>query len=681
MFKRIVLFIVFFALQHSFASASVLSPQMRCVTVLQNGDVVLTWSTPADPGNEFNRYLIYTSSSLSGPYALLTTLNTYLQTSYTDSGANANAASVYYYIQTQFNSGSLIIAPPLDTVCSIHLNVANPGNGTALLSWNAIATPDIYSSTGVYTIYQNYPSTVWTAIATTTNLNYVDSILICNAMLKYRIEIADTTGCTSVSSVSGGVFQNIIVPFMPVFDTLSVDDTNLAQMNWKESPSKDVVAYIIYKFNGTGNIPIDTVYGINNTSYNYLLSNAYLGSEEYFVAALDSCGNPSVMTDGFYTIFLTSSASVCERSVTLNWTNSNLIGNGLAGYRIFQSTVGTIGPYNLVATVPAGTLTYTISGLGPNTTYYYKVQAFDGSGTKTASSNRIIFYSATPIPPLFSYLRKASVVAPNKIDVTCHIDVAASILGYKIYRSTDTVSANFVYVGTVPPSIITPIVYHDTKVLTDKSSYYYKMVVVDSCGFDGLETNIGHSILLNAISNPDMTNTLSWNDYSTWLGNVVSYNIYRGIDGVIDPTPIANVPTSNSGYNTYTDDISMFLQGEGVFNYYVEALEGPGNIYSFSDNSLSNIADAYQDPEVYIPNAFRPSGINTVFIPVTTYVNFTEYEFMVFNRWGLKVFSTTNVDEGWTGNKCEGGVYIYIVRYKSSKGEYIERKGSVTLLR
>lgn len=678
MFKRIILLTVFFVLQFSIASATVLSPQLRCVSVLQNGDVTLTWSTPADPGNEFNRYLIYTSPALSGPYSLLPPISVYLQTSYTHYGANANAAPVYYYIQSQFTSGTLVVSPPLDTVCSMHLNVINPGNGTALLSWNPIKTPDISSSTGTYTIYQNYPSTVWTAIATTTDLNYIDSILICNATIKYRIEITDTTGCTSVSSATGGIFQNSIVPVIPVIDTLSVDDSNFALMNWNVNSSRDVTAYVIYKFNGSAWIPIDTVYGINNTDYNYLLSNAYLGSEEFRLAAYDSCGNISPMGAVFNTMFLSSAASICDRSVTLNWTSSNPIGTGLAGYRIYQSTIGITGPYTLLGAVSPGTLTYTVSPLNPNSTYYYKIQAFDSSGTKTASSNRILFYSATPIPPQFSYLRKASVVAPNKIDVTCHIDVAASVLGYKLYRSTDTVSANYIYLGTIPSSVTTPIIFRDNKVLTDKNSYYYKMVVVDSCGFDGFETNIGHTILLNAISNPDMTNTLNWNDYSTWLGSVSSYNIYRGIDGAIDPTPIANVAFGN---NTYTDDVSMFLQGEGVFNYYVEALEGPGNIYNFSENSLSNIADAYQDPEVYIPNSFKPSGINNMFIPVTTYVNFTEYEFMVFNRWGLKVFSTANIDEGWNGNKCEGGVYIYIVRYKSSKGEYIERKGSVTLIR
>ncbi len=74
-----------------------------------------------------------------------------------------------------------------------------------------------------------------------------------------------------------------------------------------------------------------------------------------------------------------------------------------------------------------------------------------------------------------------------------------------------------------------------------------------------------------------------------------------------------------------------------------------------------------------------------MFIPVTTYVNFVEYEFAVFNRWGAQVFSTTNIDKGWDGTRggtlSEPGVYVYLVRYKTSKGEYIERKGAVTLLK
>ena len=66
-------------------------------------------------------------------------------------------------------------------------------------------------------------------------------------------------------------------------------------------------------------------------------------------------------------------------------------------------------------------------------------------------------------------------------------------------------------------------------------------------------------------------------------------------------------------------------------------------------------------------------------------MNFTDYEFAVFNRWGLQVFNSKSIDQGWDGTnsgvKQEIGVYVYLVRFKTSKGEYLEFKGSVTLIR
>ena len=663
------------------------SPKPKCVSVLPNGDVTLTWSTPPDPSGTFNGYFIYSSTSPGGPFTVVDSVSSYTQTTYTDIGANANAAPVYYYIRTRSGCFGMVFSPPFDTLSSIHLHVINPSNGTASLSWNTIETPNIPTSTGIFSIYEEYPTGVWTLIHTTTNLSYIDSIFICNATLNYRVEIADSSGCISVSSVDGGTFQNTIVPNVPIIDTMSVDDNNNAVMDWNVNPATDVQAYVIYIFNGTGWFPIDTVQGINSTNYNNLSSAADLSSEQYRLAAYDSCGNISPLGTIQSTIHLTSTAEICQRSVVLNWTAYLKLGTGIAAYRIYQSQVGLSGPYTQIGTVDPATLTYTVASLAALSTYYYKIEAIDSSGTKTVSSNGISFYSATPVPPQFSYLRRVSVLDPNQVDITCHIDVAAATLDYKIMRSLDTVSTHYALICKVPSSAVSPISYSDYKVLTDELSYYYKVINVDSCGFDGIQTNIGRTILLKAMGNSaTLENTLSWNDYEDWSGNVSSYNIYRGIDGVMDPTPVSNVPFTGTGINTFTDNISMVLQGQGVFNYYVEALEGMGDIYNFNENSLSNIAEAYQDPKVFIPNAFRPEGdFNKMFIPVTTYVNFTEYEFSVFNRWGLKVFSTNNVDLGWDGTeggkKCEEGVYVYLVRFKSSKGEYIDFKGSVTLLR
>ncbi|MGB3946566.1 MAG: gliding motility-associated C-terminal domain-containing protein [Bacteroidia bacterium] len=667
------------------------SPQIGCVAVLPNGDVSLTWPPAVDPGGTFNGYFIYSSTSPNGPFTLIDSVLSYSlsNTSYTHVGANASTAPVYYFVRTRSGCFGQVLAVPADTVSTIVLNVNNPANGTALLNWNAIANPLPSTSTGIYSIYVENPTGVWTLTGNSTTTAFIDSILACNATLNYRVEIEDYIGCSSVSTIDGGIFQNIIVPQIPSFDTVSVDDNNNATMSWNVSPSSDVEAYVVYQLISGAKIPIDTVFGINNVNYTFALSDADMGVEEFYLAAFDTCDNISPIGTALYTMYLTSIPQVCDRSVVLNWTSYGNIGTGLAGYNILQSTVGVAGPYTLVSTVDTSVHAYIISNLLPQTTYYYKIQAIDSSGTKTASSNRILFYSAAPSPPAFSYLQRVSVIDPNQVEITCHVDISASTSGYKVMRSKDNNPANFKLVETLPASTATPINYVDTDVRTDNFSYYYKIINVDSCGFDGLETNISRTILLTAKGNSvALENTLIWNDYSTWLGNVASYNVYRGIDGVMNPVPIANVPFVGSGNTMYTyiDDISNFIQGEGVFNYYIEALEGPGNTYSFSENSLSNIAEAYQEAKVYVPNAFHPDGaFNSIFKPVTTYVNISEYEFSVLDRWGGVLFTTNDVQQGWdgteNGKESAMGMYIYLVKFKTSRGEYIDYKGTVTLLR
>jgi gliding motility-associated-like protein len=682
MFKKwIILFLVLLLFPE--LQAAVLSPQPTCVSVATSGDVTLTWIPSTDPASEFSAYLIYSAPALGGPYTLIDSVFSIATSSYIHVGANANIASVFYYVQTRYNGFSL--STPLDTVRSIHLSVTNPANGTAILNWNAIASPLLSTSTTTYNIYMEYPTGVWTLTGTTTGLSFIDTIFVCNSLINYRVEIADNTGCTSVSSIDGGTFMNIIVPGIPNIDTLSVDNSNTTLLNWNVNSSPDVAGYIVFVNIGTW-IPVDTIYGINNTDYNYTGSTAGSGSEQYCLAAIDSCGNISPLGPSVSTIFLTSNPDICSRSAVLSWTAYSNFNTGLAGYHIYQATAGFSGPYTLIGTVGPAVLTFTASGLAASTNYFYRIEAFDMGGTKTVSSNRIMFFSAIPIPPTFSYLRSVSVQDPDRVNITCHVDVAASTLRYKIMRSLDTVSSHFSQVGSVPAGSSTPVTFTDTDVKTDKNSYYYKIINVDSCGYDGMETNVGRTILLNALSNSEqMTNTICWNDYENWSGNVLHYNIYRGLDGVMDPVPIATIAYAGTDTNRFTDDISNQPWGQGVYDYQIEAVEGSGNAFGFADTSYSNIAEAYQDPRIFLPNAFSPNGRNNVFKPVMSFMDVDDYEFSIFNRWGLKVFTSTEIDLGWDGthhgSKSELGVYVYLLKFRNSKGEHFEKTGTVLLIR
>src|SRR4029079_17327132 len=111
-------------------------------------------------------------------------------------------------------------------------------------------------------------------IDSTQSLNYVDSISICNSQVNYRIEIGDSLGCISVSNVDGDIFQDPIIPDIPVMDSVSVSASNTALIGWTQSTSPDVVGYVVYQFLNGIWTAIDTVWGGTTTSYENLISNS-----------------------------------------------------------------------------------------------------------------------------------------------------------------------------------------------------------------------------------------------------------------------------------------------------------------------------------------------------------------------------------------------------------------------
>jgi gliding motility-associated-like protein len=90
--------------------------------------------------------------------------------------------------------------------------------------------------------------------------------------------------------------------------------------------------------------------------------------------------------------------------------------------------------------------------------------------------------------------------------------------------------------------------------------------------------------------------------------------------------------------------------------------------------------------KLYMPAAFTPNGDgkNDVFrIPPGTSINLTELS--VYNRWGTKIFSTSDINKGWEGNykgaPAEVGVYIYTIKATDYQDKDIHLKGTVLLMR
>ena len=87
-----------------------------------------------------------------------------------------------------------------------------------------------------------------------------------------------------------------------------------------------------------------------------------------------------------------------------------------------------------------------------------------------------------------------------------------------------------------------------------------------------------------------------------------------------------------------------------------------------------------------IPNAFTPNGDskNDVFKPTINQA-IQSFSFIVFNRYGEKIFETRDYGKGWDGTfkgkEQPLGSYIYLIRFTSILGWESENSGTVLLIR
>ncbi|MES2141162.1 MAG: gliding motility-associated C-terminal domain-containing protein [Bacteroidota bacterium] len=88
---------------------------------------------------------------------------------------------------------------------------------------------------------------------------------------------------------------------------------------------------------------------------------------------------------------------------------------------------------------------------------------------------------------------------------------------------------------------------------------------------------------------------------------------------------------------------------------------------------------------VFVANVFSPNGDGNNDVLHILGKGITEIQFIIYNRWGEKVFETTDIATGWDGtykgSPLNIGVFVYYIKGKLKDGEEITKKGNVTLLR
>ncbi len=89
---------------------------------------------------------------------------------------------------------------------------------------------------------------------------------------------------------------------------------------------------------------------------------------------------------------------------------------------------------------------------------------------------------------------------------------------------------------------------------------------------------------------------------------------------------------------------------------------------------------------VFFPNAFTPNddGKNDLFKPIMN-ADVKTYHFIIYDRWGRKVFETSNTREGWDGKlggiPTDTGVFLWQCNYQLVGEAPVSKRGTVLLIR
>ena len=90
------------------------------------------------------------------------------------------------------------------------------------------------------------------------------------------------------------------------------------------------------------------------------------------------------------------------------------------------------------------------------------------------------------------------------------------------------------------------------------------------------------------------------------------------------------------------------------------------------------------DTTVIIPKlvTMGDDGIEVPFMPRFTSLQPVQYKMIIYDRWGNRLFETTDPAKGWYDEKLSDGVYVWVLMYYYKPGgDRYECRGNVTVIR
>ena len=195
-------------------------------------------------------------------------------------------------------------------------------------------------------------------------------------------------------------------------------------------------------------------------------------------------------------------------------------------------------------------------------------------------------------------------------------------------------------------------------------------------------------------------------------GNTIITYTIAGTCGNMDtvqimvlPSPLVSTDTVNPGCPDFNNGAIILQTSGGTIPYtYTWSNGESGNslinltngVYTVTVTDLNNCKELRTvqfeipmidcvAPVIYVPNIFSPNGDGQNDNLYVRGQGIKSLEFVIFDRWGEKIFETTEQSIFWDG-KFKGkdmpvGVYAYLLKATMNDEQKIDKKGNISLVR
>ena len=489
----------------------------------------------------------------------------------------------------------------------------SPGTVTAsgaTITWGASTDADGNTITYElqYSIY-NTPSDPWHSAGTTTSLTRSISGLAANTSYDVRVQASDGQGGVSAWNETAPAFTTTTggAPAAPTANAATSITSSSFQANWSSSSgatgyymdvstSSTFSSYVYYNYD-VGNYVGITVTPLSAGTTYYYRIRAYNGS-----GTSGNSGTITVTTTGGAPSAPTANAatSITSSSFQANWNASN----GATGYYMDVSTSSTFSSYVYYNYDVGNYLGITVTPLSAGTTYYYRIRAYNGSGTSGNSGT--ITVTTTGIAPSAPTANVATSITSSSFQANWSSSSGAT--GYRIDVSTDSTFSTYITGGQ--DADMGNYLYAFASGLSANTTYYYRVRAYNGYGTSGNSGTIGVTTLPTPPSAPTTTAATSISS----SGFTANWNSVSGATGYrLDISLDSAFGSFLSGYQdldilNFLNRTVLGLTGNTTYYYRVRAYNAGGASGNSGTITVTTLPNAPTAPIATAATSVTSSG-------------------------------------------------------------------------